>query len=279
MAVRTLIQIFLLLAVAGAGETIPFLCPMHPDIRASTAGRCPRCGMQLVANLADPLEYLLDIGITPPALQPGRLVHLTFRVSHPQTGRPVTGFELVHEKIFHLFIVSQDLRFFAHEHPRLAPDGTFRLDAKLRSGGQYRLLCDFYPSGGTPQLIPKTIIAVGRGEAAHLHTDLAPREAVNTQVSLTMDPAVPIAGKKTMLFFHLQPAEGLEPYLGARGHLLAASEDLIDLLHGHPAFDDPGPTVQFNVIFPRPGMHRVWVQFQRNAKVNTVAFNIPVSGL
>ena len=76
-----------------------------------------------------------------------------------------------------------------------------------------------------------------------------------------------------MLFFKLSPADGLEPYLGAAGHMLVASEDLIDMIHTHPAYAGPE---QFNVIFPRPGIYRVWVQFKRLGVVNTAAFNLPV---
>jgi len=98
-------------------------------------------------------------------------------------------------------------------------------------------------------------------------------------VELTTEPAEPIAGLKTLLFFRLTPSEGLEPYLGAWGHLLAASGDLVDVIHTHPFIADGGPQVQFNVIFPREAIYRVWVQFQREGKVNTVAFNIPVKRL
>ena len=94
-----------------------------------------------------------------------------------------------------------------------------------------------------------------------------------------MEPDRPIAGIKTMLFFELDQAEGLQPYLGAWGHLLAASSDLIDMIHAHPAWEEGGPRIQFNVIFPRPGIHRVWAQFQRNGVVNTVSFNVPVTEL
>ena len=55
-----------------------------------------------------------------------------------------------------------------------------------------------------------------------------------------------------MLFFTLEPSDGLEQYLGAWGHLLAASSDLIDMIHTHPAWEEGGPNVQFNLIFPRP---------------------------
>jgi hypothetical protein len=54
------------------------------------------------------------------------------------------------------------------------------------------------------------------------------------QVSLQTDPPHPIAGTKTMMFFKLDPAEGIEKYIGAWGHMLAASDDLIDLIHTHP---------------------------------------------
>jgi hypothetical protein len=75
--------------------------------------------------------------------------------------------------------------------------------------------------------------------------------------------------------------EGIEPRLGAMGHMLAASSDLIDMIHTHPFIvtdfaDGNYKQLQFNVIFPRPGVYRVWVQFQRHGVVNTVAFNVPV---
>ncbi len=34
--------------------------------------------------------------------------------------------------------------------------------------------------------------------------------------------------------------------------------------------------MQFNLFFPRPGMHRIWLQFQRKGVVNTAAFNLPI---
>jgi hypothetical protein len=53
---------------------------------------------------------------------------------------------------------------------------------------------------------------------------------------------------------------------------------LIDLLHLHP-FLITGSVIQFNLIFPREGLYRVWTQFQRSGLVNTVVFTIPVKSL
>jgi hypothetical protein len=149
----------------------------------------------------------------------------------------------------------------------------------------FRILGDFYPSGGTPQLITKTIIVPGRkGEAvslapAQLPPALAPNHCTNLDVELVTDPVQPISGIKTLMFFKVKPAEGLEKYLGAWGHMLAASDDTIDLIHNHPFIADGGPQLQFNLIFPRARTYRVWVQFQRKGVVNTAVFNVPVSEL
>ncbi len=98
-------------------------------------------------------------------------------------------------------------------------------------------------------------------------------------VELTTEPPQAIAGMKTQLHFRIKPADGFEKYLGAWGHMLAASQDLIDLVHTHPFIADGGPELQFNLTFPRPTMYRVWVQFQRSGVVNTAHFDIPVEEL
>jgi len=38
-----------------AQQAIEFTCPMDRDVRSKTPGKCPRCGMTLVANLPDPV--------------------------------------------------------------------------------------------------------------------------------------------------------------------------------------------------------------------------------
>jgi hypothetical protein len=281
--VRRLLGCLFMAALLCAQQAIEFTCPMDRDVRSKTPGKCPRCGMTLVANLPEPVEYPVDLRVDPPQIPSARPITLEFRIADPQTGAPVKQFEVVHEKLFHLFIVSQDLEYFAHVHPQF--DGVvFRLDTVLPKPGTYRLLADFYPTGGTPQLVPKTITTAGYTtplEAAipRLAPDLSPKHGENMEVALKLDPPEPIAGKKTMLFVHLTPADGLEPYIGAWAHLLAVSNDLVDTIHDHPFIANGGPDMQFNIFFPREASYRVWIQFQRKGVVNTVAFTIPVTAL
>ena len=136
-------------------------------------------------------------------------------------------------------------------------------------------------------MVSKALMVPGAGfglATAKLEPDVAPQKSENLEVELVTEPRQPIAGMQTLLFFRLKPKVGIEPLLGAMGHMLATSSDLIDLIHDHPVqVTEPANEqylqIQFDVIFPRAGVHRVWVQFQRQGVVNTVAFNIPVKQL
>ena len=280
----------LALAAFVAGQTLTpsstsappldYVCPMHRDIRSAVSGKCPRCGMTLIPSIRELVEYPLELSLAPRAPRAGEAAGLTFRVRDPKTGAPVTEFETVHEKRFHLFIVSQDLEYFAHEHPAREGGGAFRYTARLPNPGMYRVLADYFPSRGTPQLTVKTIfVAGGSLKTAIIEPDLAAKRSENMNVELATEPARPIAGSKTLLLARISPADGFEQYLGAWGHMLAASDDLIDLIHTHPFLADGGPEIEFSVIFPRARMYRLWIQFQRKGVVNTSVFTIPVAVL
>lgn len=254
-------------------------CPMDPDVRTAKPGKCPRCGMQLVLHVPDRIEYPIEITHEPKRLSPGDTVTLTLRAIDPATGATANHFDIVHEKLIHLFVVSQNLEFFAHIHPTPQKDGSFVQEVKLPFGGSYRLLADFYPSGSVPQLALSTIFVSGAAPPLNLSPSVAPMHAENLTADLKMEPEAPLAGLETRLTYRLDPADGLEPYLGAWGHMLVASSDLIDLLHLHPFLGDSRTPLQFNVIFPRPGLYRIWTQFQRQGVVNTTRFTVPARSL
>lgn len=264
-----------------------YVCPMDPDVRSNSPGVCPRCGMTLVAGISDSAEYPVELTLTPHAPRPGEETELAITVREPRTGSLVEGFQPVHERLFHLFAVSRDLEFFAHEHPDLGGQGVFRAAVTFPRAGEYRLLCNFYPDGGTPQSTAISILIPGAPvmNATGPERDYTAKDAANLRVSLRTDPEHPLAGMKTELWFELSPGDGIEKYLGVWGHLLAASDDLIDLIHTHPLTDtiDLNPRgrteVPFTVYFPRARTCRVWVQFERNGIVNVAHFDVPVAGV
>lgn len=247
---------------------------MDTDVHMDRPGKCPRCGMTLVLKIPERVEYGLQVDVQPPVLKAGGEALLTLRAVAPD-GTPVSQFELVHEKLIHLFLVSENLEFFEHIHPALEADQAFHIRTRLNNSGMYRLLADYYPSGSVPQLSLSTLYVEGPASPPHLKLSLAPSQGTNLKAALRMEPEQPLAGLETRFFFDLDPYEGLELYLGVWGHMLVASEDLVDLIHTHP-FLAGRPTIQFNVIFPRAGLHRIWTQFQRRGVVNTVVFTVPV---
>jgi heavy metal-binding protein len=274
-------------AAVSSSPALEYVCPMDADIRSKTPGVCPRCGMKLVPGVPVFREYPVTMTTQPRALRVGEKVRLSFQIGDPETHKAVRDFEIVHEKLYHLFVISQDLSFFIHEHPQMQPDGSFQIDLSFPKPGFYRVLNDFYPASGTPQLVSRALFVPGPGFAlatAKIEPDTSVQRSENLEVELVTEPRQPIAGMQTLMFFRLKPKDGIEPLLGAMGHMLAASSDLIDMIHDHP-FQVTEPAgesylqIQFNVIFPRPGVHRVWIQFQRHGVVNTVAFNVPVSEL
>src|SRR5450755_3529624 len=130
-----------------------YVCPMDPDQRSDKPGTCKRCGMKLVLGIPDQVEFPMDLTTKPAIIQPEQKVQLKFTIRDPKTQTVVNHFELVHEKLFHMFIVSSDLTYFLHDHPVPQPDGTFLFDAVFPKPGMYRVVADVYPAGGTPQLI------------------------------------------------------------------------------------------------------------------------------
>jgi Heavy metal binding domain len=265
------------IAAADAPTDHVYVCPMDRDVRSTAPGKCSRCGMELVAGVPEPVEFVLDVTTDPKAPRPDEPVQLTFAVSDPWKNHPVTAFSIVHEKLFHAFIVSRDLQFFEHVHPSLQ-GSVFRITARLPRPGMYRVLGDFYPEAATPQLLAQTIFVAGHEPpASPLKRDLSPKNGGNLSVALTISPPDPIVGSTTQLRFHLSPADGIERYLGAWGHMLTASDDLVDMIHTHPIIADGSSEMQFKLVFPRSRTYRIWVQFQRQGVINTVHFDVPAT--
>ena len=62
---------------------------------------------------------------------------------------------------FHLFVVSQDLNYFAHLHPGEQTDGRFTIETMVPKAGAYIIYCDVFPVGGMPQVAHLNLITAG----------------------------------------------------------------------------------------------------------------------
>ena len=257
-----------------------FWCPMHPDVRGPAAEKCPICAMDLVPIPPPRIgEYKLDLAVQ--RGPKGGLSALRLTVRDPDTNARVTEFATIHEKTFHLFIVSRDLAYFAHVHPDPQRDGTFLLRHHLPPG-EYMLLADFLPNGGSSQMVQRALISpgvrrqTGQPPSASSEADLA---TTIDGVRFSLEPDEVEAGREACLTLTLTDAKSgtpitdLEPFLGAPAHMLMVRADLTDAIHAHPEeIGTPGPTVTFHPLIPADGVYKIWVQIQRGGKVTTASF-------
>jgi hypothetical protein len=108
---------------------------MHPDYTLDIAGTCPRCGMALVrATPFDVRDYGFEFTTTPASRASREKAQWRFKFSS-RHGSAGTKFEPVHERQYHLFVISQDMEHFQHIHPEEQPDGTWTIDVTLPKAG------------------------------------------------------------------------------------------------------------------------------------------------
>lgn len=281
--------------------TYEYSCPMHMDVRLAEPGSCPKCGMMLMSKRPSVLgEYKLSLSTKPLRPKPGEKARLRFVITHPETGAPVKDYVLNHEKLFHLFIVSQDMTEYQHIHPQLEHDGSFSVETVFPQTGLYKLHADFFPAGGTLQILHSELSTANyraskKPSPAQLTPDTTLVKTVDgMKISLDLGgTGAPAAGALVPLKYRLTDertgaeVRDLEPYLGAWGHTLILNADQTEYLHSHPTEMLPdngardalrgGPEVEFKTMFPTAGYYRIWTQFQRAGKVTTVFFTIRVT--
>lgn len=246
------------------------------------------------ADPFDAREFLVDLTSTPTAPRAGAKTRVRLTVREPVSRAIVRDFVEVHEKPYHLFVVSQDLEHYDHVHPSQQADGSYVVDVTLPRPGFYKLYSDFLPLGGLPQVVTRSLATAGfSGTLASQRARLVPDETLTRRtdgmrVTLTPPQDGLVAGRDETLQYHIvddvtgAPIADLEPYLAAFGHTLVLSEDTIHYVHAHPVESLPdgrlpaagGPNLTFKAMLPKPGRYRLWTQLKRRGVVSTVSFTV-----
>jgi len=244
------------------------------------------------SSSTNPLFHI-DLHAYPDKVTAGRPVRLALGIRNSE-GKSVTALDIVHERPIHLLIVSRDLAEFYHIHPQLTPAGTFDVTHEFLNGGSYRLYADYTPhdSGGVVESMGLEVEGARRA-AVRLTPDAQLTKTVGSlRVTLSCDKPL-VAGNDLLLKFHVAdaktgaPMRNLQRYLGAWGHIMIVSEDLQDFIHahpydpaetpGHPSLQNP-PVIKVATGFRRPGLYKLWIEFQRDSAVIAVPFVLRISG-
>jgi hypothetical protein len=208
----------------------------------------------------------------------GREVRFQFRLLD-QAGRPVTSFVTEHEREMHMIVVRRDLSGFQHLHPTMDAGGTWTTGLRLPDAGVWRVFADF-ATGAGPATLGVDVLAGGRFDPAEL-----PAPATSATVDgyrVTLEPTGLAGGQTGSLTFRVardgKPVTDLEPYLGARGHLVALREGDLAFLHVHPTdAATEGASIGFGAEPPSAGRYRLYLQFRHGGQVRTAAFTLAVA--
>jgi hypothetical protein len=239
---------------------------------------------------AVPRPYALDVRAKP-APRIGETADLQFSVRETKTKAIVKDFDIAHTMLAHLLLVSNDLSWFAHEHPEQQPDGTFTHKQIFPFGGEFYTFLDVAPRGAGSQILIGSVKVAGNVQAP---VPLVPSGTTNTvdgiKATIKGTTNIPL-GRSLPITFQLTDTKtgdaitDLEPYLGAYGHLMIIHADGQTVVHSHPAEDEAGISqskrgiVTFNARFPKSGIYKAWGQFQRGGKVVTIPFVFAIGGV
>lgn len=218
---------------------------------------------------------------------------LRFTVTAPD-GKPLTRFTPAHEKELHLIVVRTDGAHFFHLHPTRAADGTWSIPWQAPAAGTYRVITDFVPGdrdGDTPVVLGTDV------EIGGTFTPVAPEPRRTDTVdgftaTLDGDLKPGAAQNLTITVRHGEHPVTLQPYLGARGHLVALRTGDLAYTHVHPVDGDThgdggghgdhvaheehagggAGTVAFSAQPPSSGRYLLYFDFQIDGVVRTATF-------
>jgi Cu+-exporting ATPase len=190
-----------------------------------------------------------------------------------KAGNPVDDIAVNHEKLMHFIIVDDHLEKYYHLHPVKTGNGEFTIATQLPEGF-YKAYVDIKPKDKAYTVEPVPFM-VGHPKQDSHGQELVP----DTSLSKTVDGETAKlkistlkAGKPATFSFALDETD-LTPYLGAMGHVVILDEYGKKYVHVHPA-DEHKPI--FETEFEKPGIYKVWAEFQQNGKVRVFPFVIEI---
>lgn len=197
---------------------------------------------------------------------------LRFAILGP-SGSPERRFTPVHERDLHLIVVNQELTSFEHLHPELGHDGTWSVELPPLEPGAYRAVADFMVTDG-PRLALGTTLSVPGDYQPRALPDPSPTAHVDGyDLTLSTEHRAGGVVVATLVVREDDHPVELEPYLGARGHLVAMRAGDLAYAHVHPleATSAPG-TVVFEATLTAAGRYALFLDFLHAGLVHTAAF-------
>jgi hypothetical protein len=226
------------------------------------------------------------LSLLTPRPAPGPSTEIRLLITGPDE-RPVTAYEVAHGKRLHLIVVRRDLADFQHLHPTLdAATGVWTTTMDTSAAGTYRVFADIVPTGHDGLTLGTDLAVAGAfAPEAPATAENRTSTADGYEVRLTGDVRAGQTSSVTATVSRNgRPVTDLDPYLEAYGHLVALRQSDLAYLHVHPdghpgdGTTPAGPTIDFAVEVPTPGVYRLFLNYQHDGVVRTAPFVVTVEG-
>ncbi|MFN2508097.1 MAG: heavy metal-binding domain-containing protein [Chthoniobacterales bacterium] len=285
---------------ASAAE---YVCPMHPEVKASKPGKCPKCGMDLEPNLrstghaAHNDEHAAEqssiqlVASTAQPLNANQPADVTLLLQKSD-GSPLLpdDLQIAHTMNMHVLIIDPSLADYHHEHPEPGDKaGEYRFTFTPRKTGPYRLWVDLVPKAtGRQEYLLADL--PGTGPTEKISDRTAQLTAVVDGLTYTVEFAEPLkAGKTSTGTLTVRDSTGavfskLEPIMGAYAHLVGFSEDFKTIAHIHPMGAEPtkltdrgAGELKFHISPEKAGLLRLFAQVQIGGQSKFARFTLNVA--
>ena len=234
--------------------------------------------------------YSVNLTYDPKIPEAGRPALITIDVIEKQTRKRIKEFDILHEKLMHVIIVSEDLSHFSHVHPVFDyKEGRFTVYHIFPETAMYKIWVDFKPKNGNQTLV--TFKLNNMIDTAHKPISFTKERQYAKQIDknhyvILIIPKEIESNKPVDLIFVIldqnsTPITDLTPLMGAGGHSVIISSNLHEFLHVHPNKEvgsdwKGGPEISFSTVFPYPGLYKAWGQFQHQNVTITADFVLEV---
>jgi hypothetical protein len=259
---------------------IYYTCAMHPEISGVEGEKCPKCGMTLEAIAIEENERgEVIITSDPKKIEAGRPTDLSISIKKNSQNLRL---DIAHEKKMHLMIMDENLTWFDHIHPEEQADGSYKVSETFPMSGKYLLYIDYKPIAGAGSVNRQEIVVSGAPSVEKVSSLMKLTSTVDGyQVKLLNGNDFKSERNQTLQFTVEKDGkpiqeQDIQNYLGARAHIVMIAKADKNFLHIHPMTDNRF-SIYAETTIGKPGIYRIWVQFQIAGKIRTADFTVNVT--
>lgn len=217
-----------------------------------------------------------------------RPVTVTLRLTDATNGKGLAGdaFDIVHTQRVHALVIDSSLTDYSHAHAVPGTEaGVWTFTFTPKHNRPYRLFLDTTRAGAQSYTIVDLNSTASMAAVEEKLSNIATFGGVTAQLKFDGPLKAGIAQMGEISFTRNgAPFAGLEPVMGAFGHIVGFSADRQSVAHVHPMGEEPtaasqrgGPAVTFHLEPSKVGFLRIYAQIRVGGQDVFLPFGVTVA--